>query len=156
MTATRLSTDVAYQWGHMGMCNCGHLARSITGLTGREIHEWALEREGDWEQHARDYCPTSGLLIDHVIAAMFEIGMTRDDIRHLEKLSDPDVVLKVGRYLQRNQRQDVILYMRAWADLLESVIPSPHVAPSALLRAGCARDRGGGVTARPDPSRRSG
>ena len=31
-TAERLSGDVSYQWGHMGMCNCGHLAQSITGL----------------------------------------------------------------------------------------------------------------------------
>ena len=63
-TAQRLATDVSYQWGHMGMCNCGHLAQSITGLAHAEIHASALVREGDWEQQANDYCTTSGNLID--------------------------------------------------------------------------------------------
>ena len=86
-TAERLSGDVSYQWGHMGMCNCGHLAQSITGLADPEIHQSALIREGDWEQQARDYCPTSGNLIDVVLAAMFDLGLTRDDVRNLERLS---------------------------------------------------------------------
>ena len=36
-TIDRLSGDTTYWWGHMGMCNCGHLAQSITGLTEREM-----------------------------------------------------------------------------------------------------------------------
>jgi hypothetical protein len=120
-TAERLSADVSYQWGHMGMCNCGHLAQSITGLAGAEIHRSALIREGDWEQQAKDYCPTSGNLIDVVLASMFDLGLNRDDIRHLEKLSDPEVVRRVGRYLRFNNRDDVILYMQTWAELLEGV-----------------------------------
>jgi hypothetical protein len=27
-TIDRLSGDTIYAWGHMGMCNCGHLAQS--------------------------------------------------------------------------------------------------------------------------------
>ena len=104
-TATRLAAESDYQWGHMGMCNCGHLAQSITGLTRREIHEAALVREGDWERQAEDYCPTSGLMIDHILAAMMRLGMTRDDIRHLEKLSDPAVLRRLGvTYLRFNAR----------------------------------------------------
>ncbi|HKB78701.1 MAG TPA: hypothetical protein VKH35_03195, partial [Thermoanaerobaculia bacterium] len=83
-SARRLSGDVSYQWGHMGTCNCGHLAQSITGLQGAEIHRSALVREGDWEQQANDYCPASGNLIDALLAAMFDLGLTRGDIRHLE------------------------------------------------------------------------
>jgi hypothetical protein len=118
-TAESLSGDVSYQWGHMGRCNCGHLAQSITGLAGAEIHQSALIREGDWEQQAKDYCPTSGHLIDVVLASMFDLGLTRDDIRHLERLSDPAVVRRVGRYLRFNDRDDVVLYMQTWADLLK-------------------------------------
>jgi hypothetical protein len=119
VTADRLAGDTTYQWGHMGMCNCGHLAQAITGLTPAEIHDSALEREGDWEQQARDYCPTSGQLIDHVLAAMFSLGLYRDDIRDLEKLAGNDVVRRMGRYPKHNRRDDVVDYMRAWADLLE-------------------------------------
>ena len=131
-TINRLTGGSVYWWGHMGMCNCGHLARSITGLTEREIHASALERMGDWEEQANLYCPTSGLLIDTVLAAMFDLGLTRDDVRHLEKLSDPDVVARVGRNdLRRNEREDVVTYMRAWRDMLaESLAPARQFACS--------------------------
>ena len=95
-TAQRLAGDVSYQWGHMGMCNCGHLAQWITGLAGAEIHQSALIREGDWEQQAKDYCPTSGQLIDVVLATMFDLGLTRNDVRNLEKLSDLEVLRRAG------------------------------------------------------------
>ena len=127
LTVDRLALEPTYQWGHMGWCNCGLLAQSITGLTGAEIHGSALVRYGDWEQQARDYCPTSGLLIDHIIAAMMRAGLDRDDIRHLEKLSDPAVVRRVGRHLRFNVREDVIDYMSAWALLLEE-----RLAPAAV------------------------
>ena len=121
-TAERLASDISYQWGHMGMCNCGHLAQSITGLRGAEIHASALIREGDWEQQANDYCPASGNLIDVILAAMFDLGLTRADIRNLEKLADLDVLRGAGRHLRFNNRDDVVLYMRTWADLLEQQV----------------------------------
>jgi hypothetical protein len=124
-TAKRLATDVSYQWGHMGMCNCGHLAQSITGLAHAEIHASALIREGDWEQQANDYCPTSGNLIDVVLAAMFDLGLTRADVRNLEKLADLEVLRRVGRHLRFNDRNDVVAYMNAWASLLEEQFAAP-------------------------------
>jgi hypothetical protein len=122
-TIERLAGDTTYAWGHMGMCNCGHLAQSITGLTDAEIHGAALVREGDWEEQSNRYCPTSGLMIDTILAAMFHLGLTRDDVRHLEKLSDPEVLHRIyPRHLRRNQREDVLLYLRTWLELLA---PSP-------------------------------
>lgn len=136
-TAGRLATTPDYQWGHMGMCNCGHVAQSVTGLTRREIHEAALEREGDWERQAQDYCPTSGLLIDHILAAMMRLGMTRSDIRNLERLSDARVLQRMGvTHLQFNRRDDVVRYMRAWADELEA--PS-HTSGTPVASAAAAR-----------------
>lgn len=131
-TIDRLAGGTVHWWGHMGMCNCGHLAQSITGLTEREIHASALERMGDWEEQANLYCPTSGLLIDTVLAAMFDLGLTRDDVRHLEKLSDPAVLERVGRNdLRRNVREEVVVYMAAWrAMLAEALAPEPQFACS--------------------------
>ncbi|WP_428262292.1 hypothetical protein [Haliangium sp.] len=139
VTVERLRGDTSYQWGHMGECNCGHLAQTITKLGKADIHSWALQREGDWEQQAYDYCPTSGHRIDDVISAMLAVGVALDDIGHLEKLDDPEVLALVPpdadaadgrRHLRRNRREDVILYMSTWADLLERRLPAP--APSAL------------------------
>jgi hypothetical protein len=132
-TATRLEAGGEYQWGHMGACNCGHLAQTITRLPKREIHEWALERVGDWEMQANQYCPASGYRIDDVIAAMLELGMTRRDIRNLERLADPLVIAALPegeRRLAHNRREDAIRYMRAWADLLEAELPA-HVVERA-------------------------
>lgn len=126
VTAARLAAGGDYEWGHMGACNCGHLAQTVTHLSRREIHGAALEREGDWAQQADDYCPSSGLRIDDILDAMLAIGMTRADVRHLEKLSDPAVLVRLPegrRTPQRNVRDDVVRYMTAWADLLEASAP---------------------------------
>ncbi len=130
-TIERLRSDAHYEWGHMGACNCGHLVQTVTRLPQRTIHELALEREGDWAQQANDYCPTSGYRIDDIIDALLDIGMTHDDIRHLERLSDPVVLRRVGRPLSRNVREDAIDYMAAWAACLVETLG----AESAELRA---------------------
>ena len=37
-TADRLAApDARYEWGHMGGCNCGHLAQTVTTLSRAEI-----------------------------------------------------------------------------------------------------------------------
>ena len=135
-TASRLAAGADYRWTHMGSCNCGHLAQTVTRLPKEEIHRLALEKAGNWGEQAREYreyrppggikggeyCPTSGYPIDHVLTALFELGLDRDDIWHLERLSDPDVLrrLPLGeRDLDCRDREDTVLYMRTWADLLE-------------------------------------
>jgi hypothetical protein len=129
-TAARLAAGAAYQWGHLGQCNCGHLVQTVCRLDKRVIHEYALEGAGDWEQLANDYCPTSGHHIDDVITALLDIGLDRDDIGHLEKVDDPHVVAAMGRYPSRNVRDDVIEYLRTWACLLEASLP-PVAAAAA-------------------------
>ena len=71
-TAVRLRDSRQYSWGHMGSCNCGHLAQTITKLDRAEIHRRAMERAGDWGEQALEACPTSGYAMDHVFESMFE------------------------------------------------------------------------------------
>lgn len=121
-TANRLSQGTAYRWTNMGMCNCGQLAQTVTGHSREEINRMALEKAGDWGHQAIDHCPDSGLPMDHVIATMLDLGLTRDDLRHLEQLSDASVLagLPVGqRDLDKRSRDDVVTYMRLWADRIE-------------------------------------
>lgn len=131
VTAARLRVGGAYQWGHLGQCNCGHLVQTVCALPPARIHAWALEREGDWEQLANAYCPTSGHAINDVIAELLRIGLSTTDIGHLEKLDDPEVLAALAggpRWLQRNDRADAIAYLEAWAACLEARAPASAAA----------------------------
>lgn len=122
-TAVRLEERSDYQWGHMGSCNCGFLAQEITKLKKDEIHARAMQRFGDWNEQLNDYCPTSGLPMDELISEMLSAGFDTEDLKHLEKLSDPYVLrsLPLGqRNLKHNTKQHVILYLNTWANRLEN------------------------------------
>ena len=121
-TADRLDGGAHYTWTHMGACNCGHLAQTVTELSAAEIHRMALEKAGDWHEQVIDHCPTSGLPMDHLIDRLLELGLTRPDLAHLERLSAPEVLRELPeaeRALDYRRRTHVVRYMRALADLLE-------------------------------------
>ncbi|HJL40727.1 MAG TPA: hypothetical protein RMG48_05430 [Myxococcales bacterium LLY-WYZ-16_1] len=124
-TADRLAKGAAYRWTHMGSCNCGHLAQTVTRLDRVELHRRALERSGDWTEQVREYCPSSGLPFDGVIGALLDLGLSTGDLADLEKLRNPKVRARIGRArgepskISHRVREDVVAYLRAWADLLE-------------------------------------
>lgn len=123
-TADRINqSSTLYQWTHQGSCNCGHLAQTITSLSKADIHAVALEKPGEWTEHLHDYCPVSSYKIDAIITAMIDMGLTRDDIAHLEKLSSPDVLQCLSPEqrlsLAYNRREDVALYLHTFANKLE-------------------------------------
>lgn len=129
-TAKRLHDSTNYQWGHMGACNCGHLAQEITKLSKAEIHEIALSGHGDWSTQIREYCPDSGMPMHWIMGELLALGLSTRDIENLEYLAD-DKVLKLmpadRRHPQRNNKADVVLYLEKWADLLAA-----ELAVSAL------------------------
>lgn len=155
-TARRLDAGAPYRWTHMGACNCGHLAQTVTRLSAAEIHRRALERDGDWTRQARrhgrpggghgrrddarapreiELCPATGTAMDDVFDALLALGLTRSDLRHLEALSDPRVLrrLPAGRRpLDKRSRADAVLYLRTWADRLEERWLEGLALPSVL------------------------
>lgn len=137
-TADRIESGERYRWSHMGSCNCGHLAQSLTPYSHAEIHAQAMRRSGDWSEQVIDYCPTSGYRIDSIIESMLAVGMTTDDIRHLEKLSDQKVLRRfpIGeRHLRHNYRDDVVKYIREWAAMLdEELAAKSAAAPAPAVR----------------------
>lgn len=123
VTAKRISTGDRYKWTHMGACNCGHLAQTVTFNTPEELHAIALQRAGDWSEQTREYCPTSGYPLDFVISALLELGATLQELRDLERLNDPRVLKRIPaerrRGLDHRRREDVVLYMETWAKYIE-------------------------------------
>lgn len=121
-TADRLKAGAHYEWGHMGRCNCGHLVQTITNLSDREIVQAADHRLDEWSEHAKDYCAGSGHSLDTLFLTLQEMGFDYQDVIHLENLSDQRVLQRLDqgrRYLRRNCREDVTLYMNTLATLLE-------------------------------------
>ncbi len=120
-TSQNLKNNEAYQWGHMGACNCGHLARVVTPFTKAEIHQYAIAtREGDWSEMVSEYCSVSNAPIDMVIAEMLNAGFTTSDLQYLEYLSDPQILKLLNKStLNRNNRADLIEYLEAWVAILE-------------------------------------
>ncbi|WP_026999853.1 hypothetical protein [Eisenibacter elegans] len=139
-TAKTLEEGAPYQWGHMGSCNCGNLAQEITRKSKGEIHALALQtRMGDWADQVSEFCPVSNLPMDLVIGEMIEAGFSTTDLKNLERLSDTEILRRLPtekRYLIHNKRDDVVLYMRAWADMLEEqLLAQVPVETAALFEA---------------------
>lgn len=131
-TARNLKNGAPYQWGHMGGCNCGNLAQELTKLNRDQIHKYAMQRYGDWNEQVDDYCSTSQMPIDLVISEMLSAGLLLEDIKHLEKLDDRQVLIRFPlnvRHLNHNVRNDVVAYMNAWAELLEEQLLEKIVLP---------------------------
>lgn len=124
VTSERLEQeDVQYQWGHMGQCNAGHLIQTLTGMSSFEIVESVDFQLDEWSEHAIDYCSCTGNRVDDIFLSIEKQGLTHSDIVKLENLSDRKILENLNggfRYLQRNRREDVVEYMRSFADLLES------------------------------------
>lgn len=122
-TIKRLNEGSPYMWGHMGSCNCGNLAQEITKFSKAQIHAYALQNSGDWSEQLNDYCETSGMPMDLIIFELLSFGFSVEDLQNLEYLSDQSVLqrlpLEKRNSLRRNYRDDVVVYMTEWANMLE-------------------------------------
>ena len=135
-TARHMADGAAYQWGHMGSCNCGNLAQELTRMTKAQIHQYAMQRYGDWNEQVADYCDTSQLPFDVIINQMLQAGLSLEDLKHLEKLDDRAVLHRLPferRHLNYNHRPDVITYLTEWANLLEEQLLERIKLPADLL-----------------------
>ena len=138
MTAQSLEKSSEYSWGHVGRCNCGHLIQSVTDLSSSQIIRIAQQSYLDeWTEYANDYCPTTGSQVEDLIHSLIKEGFDRGDIHHIEYLSDKKVLdaLPGGfRYLRKNNKHDVALYMRTWASLLELELKTNCKVSKELLQ----------------------
>ena len=141
-TADRLAAGADYQWSHFGRCNCGQLVQTITRLTPAEIHAASAGELLEWSEIPADYCAGTGLRLEYVLDRLREFGLDRDDLRHLEDLSAPDVLhaLPGGhRWLERNRADYAVLYLRTWAMVLAGQLPVVQPAEASAQPADSER-----------------
>jgi hypothetical protein len=130
LTSERLESGASYSWGNLGKCNCGHLIQTITKKNPDEIHRIALNETGEWTELANDYCENSGLEMNSLIESLLNAGLSRDDIKHLEHLDDKKILSRIDheeKFLNRNQKEHVILYLNEWANLLEEELKPKYM-----------------------------
>jgi hypothetical protein len=121
-TASRLQNGAHYAWGHHGACNCGNLLQVITCLNEKEILTHAHTSIGEWTELAEESCSVTGAPVNVLLSWLEAAGLTPTDIHNIEYL-DNKAVLKYlpggFRWLKRNNRQHVIDYFEAFANMLE-------------------------------------
>jgi hypothetical protein len=121
-TARKLEAGSEYAWGNHGSCNCGNLLQVITALNRTEILRLAHTGIGEWTERAEEYCNVSNLPADQLISHLIEAGLTPSDIHNIEYLEDREILERLPggfRWLKRNERADVILYLDVMANILE-------------------------------------
>jgi hypothetical protein len=122
-TARRLRNEQQkYAWGNHGSCNCGNLLQVVTQLDEKEIMQYARTGTGEWTELAEEYCGVTDAPVGLLISKLQVLGLTPSDIHHIEYLEDKEVLMALPggfRWLRRNQREDVILYLDTMAQLLE-------------------------------------
>lgn len=121
-TARRLKNGAHYAWGHHGSCNCGNLLQTVTDLSSKEILQYSRSGTGEWTELAQEFCGVTDAPVDLLIGKLQKIGLTPSDIHCIEYLQDKQVLDRLPggfRWLKRNVREDVMLYMETMADLLE-------------------------------------
>lgn len=94
--------------------------------------------EGAWEPENVGACQVTGTPLDQVLGQMYALGLTADDVGHLERLSDRDVRRRLGNSKENfphHERENVIAYLLTWADLLEEQLGSPVEAIEDFLEA---------------------
>jgi hypothetical protein len=136
VAAKNLENGAPYMWGHMGACNCGNLAQVLTGFTKAEIHAYAMRGVGDWSEQVSEYCPNSGAPMDLVIEKLLAVGLNQQDLISLERLSADKVLERLPkekRTLNKNKKEDVVLYMNTWADLLMDEMSHQVVLPPLIF-----------------------
>jgi hypothetical protein len=135
-TAKRLYNGNHYAWGNHGSCNCGNLLQVVTQLTKEEILTYAQTGIGEWTELAEDYCPVTNAPVNLLLHKLQQLGLTPTDIHNIEYLEDRTVLEKLDggfRWLKRNQREDVVAYFEAYANLLEEQLINSIEIPTQLF-----------------------
>jgi hypothetical protein len=122
-TADRLKNGNHYAWGNHGSCNCGNLLQVLTPFDSKDILKIAQTGIGEWTELAEETCSVTSLPVADLLGSLQHAGLTPVDIHNIEYLEDKTVLKALPggfRWLKRNKREDVIVYLETFASLLEA------------------------------------
>lgn len=84
--------------------------------------------EGAWEPEDLGLCPVAELSMSQIFHELGDWGLDASDVGALERLDDPEVRRRLGTHTAEflhSARENVVAYLRAWADLLDERLAMP-------------------------------
>lgn len=159
LAATAIETrSFAYDYARNTTCNCGVLYCAIAGKSAEDLR-LKLPRVGNptnWRKLAGEHCPITGVPTNEIFRTLTETGLTAQDIGELEECGNEKVLSRLNvklapapknmleKWLNRmgknrtfahyRDRDFVVKYMRAWADLLVEDGRLDVISPSKELQ----------------------
>lgn len=151
-----------YKWSHQNSCNCGVVVQSLLKLGLTEFYQktessyifdnktlakyMGIEVEdthATWKNAAAVYCPITGIPTQEIFKELYELGLTNEDINHLEFMTNEAILEKSG-IITRNKKkfslknffrsknnnsisegkyytkkENLILYLSSWVKILK-------------------------------------
>ena len=133
------SSKVVYNWDLYSTCNCGILAKVITGLNREEVTDQVLQMPSYnfarmWSDKV-SYCHQTGLPMPYVIRTLLKAGMKVSDFEKLEWLDIP-VEERDSDTGPQKDKTNVVNFMRTWADQLEVQLLNQSVKQPSKVTVG--------------------
>lgn len=135
-----------YNWTDFDACNCGVVARTIMDGTYSSEAGFHNSQTIDTRLTAfacEAFCMTTGLPLPRVFQELKDVGFTHQDILELENLGNHVILKKLGwrsfesfgRFYwvvcndaQRNNKNDLITYLKAWIEILLEQMQYPELS----------------------------
>src|SRR5277367_4518024 len=146
-----------FDWMNRSKCCCGVVAQMLLGKSSEEIGQMMpVGTQGtvaSWKNIVNRTCPITGRPTESIFAQLYDAGLTRDDIIHLEYLSDPAVLAlcpklkqettkgfwpfkrKVFVPIDYKKENSICLafYLRGLAELKEKIVLIKETEPFVLV-----------------------
>lgn len=104
------NNTIHYEWTHQESCNCGIVAQAVLGVNNvqlRDMWQGALsvmnkhkrdEEKIDptWQNAVKRLCPITGEPMADVFRKLFNAGLTKEDIVHLEYMNNVAILKRSG------------------------------------------------------------
>lgn len=129
------SDSISYDWLELESCNCGLLARSLTGYSKAQLKTDVLRTtkrrpgggtgSGTWTSRAKmanDACAFNpDVKLPEILAKLKEAGLEMTDYAHLEYLSHPALRSALSWTFRHYRRESAFAsYCVRWAESIES------------------------------------
>lgn len=98
---------VFYSWNKHASCNCGIVSQAVLGLTSEDLASKTnifvkslkdIDKDipQTWKNGIKYLCPLTGKSDIEIFNDLFEAGLSKDDIVHMEYMSNPAILEKSG------------------------------------------------------------